>query len=94
VLGNSPWPCLKKAPDAGAGEPALRWKQVSCGCSSQRARSHADLPRQLIDRVATPKPFIEIGGPLRYLHFDLDNVQSVMRLDDPQTRCAASTPQS
>ena len=37
------------------------------------------------------KPFIEDCGPLRYLHFDLDNVQSVMRLDDPDALCLAYT---
>jgi spermidine synthase len=37
------------------------------------------------------KPFIEDCGPLRYLHFDLDNVQSVMRHDDPNALCLAYT---
>lgn len=37
------------------------------------------------------KPFIEDCGPLRYLHFDLDNVQSVMRHDDPDALCLAYT---
>jgi spermidine synthase len=52
--------------------------------------SHADLLGQLIDGSYT-KPFIEDCGPLRYLHFDLDNVQSVMRLDDPDALCLAYT---
>ena len=52
--------------------------------------SHAELLRQLIDGTYT-KPFIEDCGPLRYLHFDLDNVQSVMRLDDPDALCLAYT---
>jgi spermidine synthase len=52
--------------------------------------SHAELRRQLIDGTYT-KPFIEDCGPLRYLHFDLDNVQSVMRLDDPDALCLAYT---
>jgi spermidine synthase len=37
------------------------------------------------------KPFIEDCGPLRYLHFELDNVQSVMRHDDPDALCLAYT---
>jgi spermidine synthase len=37
------------------------------------------------------KPFIQDCGPLRYLHFDLDNVQSVMRHDDPDSLCLAYT---
>src|SRR5258708_38074937 len=30
------------------------------------------------------KPFIVDSGVRRYLHFDLDTVQSAMRLDDPE----------
>jgi spermidine synthase len=52
--------------------------------------SHAELLQQLIDGTYT-KPFIEDCGPLRYLHFDLDNVQSVMRLDEPDALCLAYT---
>jgi spermidine synthase len=52
--------------------------------------SHAELLQQLTDGTYT-KPFIEDCGPLRYLHFDLDNVQSVMRLDDPDALCLAYT---
>jgi spermidine synthase len=37
------------------------------------------------------KPFIQDCGPLRYLHFDLGNVQSVMRHDDPDALCLAYT---
>jgi spermidine synthase len=37
------------------------------------------------------KPFIQDCGPLRYLHFDIDNVQSVMRHDDPDALCLAYT---
>jgi spermidine synthase len=37
------------------------------------------------------KPFIQDCGPLRYLHFDLDDVQSVMRHDDPDALCLAYT---
>ena len=37
------------------------------------------------------KPFIQDCGPLRYLHFDLENVQSVMRHDDPDALCLAYT---
>lgn len=50
----------------------------------------AQLLQQLIDGTY-PKPFIEDSGPLRYLHFQLDNVQSVMRLDDPYALCLAYT---
>jgi spermidine synthase len=52
--------------------------------------SHAELLQQLTDGTYT-KPFIEDCGPLRYLHFDLDNVQSVMRLDEPDALCLAYT---
>jgi spermidine synthase len=52
--------------------------------------SHAELLGQLIDG-SYAKPFIEDCGPLRYLHFDLDNVQSVMQLDDPDALCLAYT---
>ena len=52
--------------------------------------SHAKLLEQLLDGTYK-KPFIEDCGPLRYLHFDLDNVQSVMRLDDPEALCLAYT---
>jgi len=52
--------------------------------------SHAELLGQLIDGTYG-KPFIEDCGPLRYLHFDLDNVQSVMQLDDPDALCLAYT---
>jgi len=48
----------------------------------------------LLQRLADgtyDKPFIEDCGPLRYLHFDLDNVQSVMRHDDPDALCLAYT---
>ncbi len=37
------------------------------------------------------KPFIQDCGPLRYLHFNLDDVQSVMRHDDPDALCLAYT---
>jgi spermidine synthase len=52
--------------------------------------SHATLVQQLIDGSYN-RPFIEDCGPLRYLHFHLDNVQSVMRLDDPDALCLAYT---
>jgi len=52
--------------------------------------SHARLLEQLIDGTYK-KPFIEDCGPLRYLHFHLDNVQSVMRLDEPDALCLAYT---
>lgn len=52
--------------------------------------SHAELLKQLIDGTY-PRPFIEDCGPLRYLHFHLDNVQSVMQIDDPYALCLAYT---
>ena len=48
----------------------------------------------LLKRLANgsyDKPFIQDCGPLRYLHFDLENVQSVMRHDDPDALCLAYT---
>ena len=52
--------------------------------------SESALLKQLTDGTYD-KPFIEDCGPLRYLHFDLDNVQSVMRHDDPDALCLAYT---
>jgi spermidine synthase len=52
--------------------------------------SHAELLKQLTDGTYT-KPFIEDCGPLRYLHFHIDNVQSVMQIDDPYALCLAYT---
>jgi spermidine synthase len=52
--------------------------------------SESALLKQLIDGTYD-KPFIEDCGPLRYLHFDLNNVQSVMRHDDPDALCLAYT---
>jgi spermidine synthase len=52
--------------------------------------SESALLKQLIDGTYD-KPFIEDCGPLRCLHFDLDNVQSVMRHDDPDALCLAYT---
>lgn len=52
--------------------------------------SHAELLKQLLDGTY-PKPFIEDCGPLRYLHFHLDNVQSAMQVDDPYALCLAYT---
>jgi spermidine synthase len=52
--------------------------------------SESSLLKQLIDGTYD-KPFIEDCGPLRCLHFDLDNVQSVMRHDDPDALCLAYT---
>lgn len=37
------------------------------------------------------KPFILDCGSLRFLHFDLDSVQSAMRRDDPDALCLAYT---
>ena len=52
--------------------------------------SHAELLKQLLDGTY-PKPFIEDCGPLRYLHFHIDNVQSAMQLDDPYALSLAYT---
>lgn len=45
-----------------------------------------ELSRQLLDGTYD-KPFILDCGALRYLHFDLDKVQSLMRCDDPDALC-------
>lgn len=37
------------------------------------------------------KPFILDCGPMRFLHFDLDAVQSVMKLEEPDRLCLAYT---
>lgn len=52
--------------------------------------SKTELLKRLTDGTYN-KPFIQDCGPLRYLHFDLDNVQSVMRHDDPDALCLAYT---
>ena len=52
--------------------------------------SHAELLKQLTDGTYK-KPFIEDCGPLRYLHFHIDNVQSAMQLDDPYALCLSYT---
>ena len=52
--------------------------------------SEAALLKRLTDG-SYDKPFIQDCGPLRYLHFDLDNVQSVMRHDDPDALCLVYT---
>jgi spermidine synthase len=52
--------------------------------------SQSELLKRLTDGTYD-KPFIQDCGPLRYLHFDLDNVQSVMRHDDPDALCLAYT---
>jgi spermidine synthase len=52
--------------------------------------SQAELLKQLIDGTYK-RPFIEDCGPLRYLHFHIDNVQSVMQIDDPYALCLAYT---
>jgi len=52
--------------------------------------SRAVLLKQLTDG-SYGKPFIQDCGPLPYQHFDLDNVQSVMRHDDPDALCLAYT---
>jgi spermidine synthase len=52
--------------------------------------SKSMLLQQLTDGTYD-KPFIQDCGPLRSLHFDLGNVQSVMRHDDPDALCLAYT---
>ena len=52
--------------------------------------SESELHRRLTQGTYD-KPFIVDSGPLRFLHFDLDNVQSVMRHDDPDALCLAYT---
>jgi spermidine synthase len=52
--------------------------------------SESSLLKRLTDGTYD-KPFIQDCGPLRYLHFGLDNVQSVMRHDDPDALCLAYT---
>jgi spermidine synthase len=52
--------------------------------------SESSLLKKLTDGTYD-KPFIQDCGPLRYLHFDLGNVQSVMRHDDPSALCLAYT---
>ncbi len=61
----------------------LRLLEPAGSCESALLKSLAD--------GTYGKPFIEDCGPLRYLHFDLDNVQSVMRHDDPDALCLAYT---
>jgi spermidine synthase len=55
-----------------------------------RGSSEDALLKRLIEG-SYDKPFIQDCGPLRYLHFDLDDVQSVMRHDDPDALCLAYT---
>jgi spermidine synthase len=52
--------------------------------------SESALLQRLLDG-SYDKPFIQDCGPLRYLHFNLDDVQSVMRHDDPDALCLAYT---
>jgi spermidine synthase len=52
--------------------------------------SESELLERLTDG-SYDKPFIRDCGPLRYLHFALDDVQSVMRHDDPYALCLAYT---
>jgi spermidine synthase len=49
-----------------------------------------ELSRQLLDGTYD-KPFILDCGALRYLHFDFDKVQSLMRCDDPDALCLRYT---
>jgi len=52
--------------------------------------SKSELLKRLTDGTYD-KPFIQDCGPLRYLHFQLDSVQSAMRHDDPDALCLAYT---
>jgi spermidine synthase len=57
----------------------------------ERAGSYGpELSRQLLDGTYD-KPFILDCGALRFLHFDLDKVQSLMRCDDPDALCLRYT---
>jgi spermidine synthase len=49
-----------------------------------------ELGRQLLEGTYN-KPFILNCGALRFLHFDLDRVQSLMRCDDPDALCLRYT---
>jgi spermidine synthase len=49
-----------------------------------------ELSRQLLDGTYD-KPFILDCGALRFLHFDLEKVQSLMRCDDPSALCLRYT---
>ena len=49
-----------------------------------------ELSRQLLDGTYD-KPFILDCGAQRFLHFDLDKVQSLMRCDDPDALCLRYT---
>jgi spermidine synthase len=49
-----------------------------------------ELGRQLLDGTYG-KPFILDCGALRFLHFDFDKVQSLMRCDDPDALCLRYT---
>jgi spermidine synthase len=51
-------------------------------------------PETLCDRLfegSYDKPFIVDSGRRRFLHFDLENVQSAMHLEDPNRLCLAYT---
>lgn len=87
---SSPWPSLKRRADlfelaSPAPLPAgrLRLLEPSGSCESV-------LLQRLIEG-SYDRPFIQDCGPLHYLHFDLDDVQSVMRHDDPDALCLAYT---
>jgi len=50
----------------------------------------SELGRQLLEGTYD-KPFIVDSGALRFLHFEFDKVQSLMRCDDPDTLCLRYT---
>ena len=53
-------------------------------------RCAVELGRQLLEGTYN-KPYILDCGPLRFLHFDFDKVQSLMRFDDPDALCLRYT---
>jgi spermidine synthase len=87
---NSPWLYLKRRADllelaSPAPLPPGRLRLLEPGGSST-----SELLKRLVEG-SYDKPFIQDCGLLRYLHFDLDDVQSVMRHDDPDALCLAYT---
>jgi spermidine synthase len=87
---NSPSLCLKRRAEllelaSPAPLPTGRLRLLEPSGSSESV-----LLQRLLDG-SYDKPFIQDCGPLRYLHFDLDDVQSVMRHDDPDALCLAYT---
>ena len=91
TTANKDWAC---APFAGSAmtqkktrllaiaEPVTR-RHTACSASwSRRAVASRTLWERIFDGTYD-KPFIVDSGARRFLHFDLETVQSAMRLDDP-----------